>query len=162
MTGPLGLKPFAPFGTGVVVVTTTLAPDLASAIADRLARAAIVGLNSFHKDEADEISASEMPYLIFSLNRGTTLRTDSHNNWYDHRVRFTVYARDADVANILISKVWDAIRDQPYDFAGGFSIPLFKVDHSEGKDRGRSTKNQLIYKAAIEVQARVCRPANLY
>ncbi|WP_435005159.1 hypothetical protein P12x_003053 [Tundrisphaera lichenicola] len=148
---PFGLLPFPPFSAGSGGVTLPL--SLADAIHDRLAGAAdLAGVSRFYESQAGD--RASLPYVVYQVTAGTSLRVSSTSIWLDQRVIVKTYAATQESANDYRERIHAALKVGPYQFQAGVSIPLFQVNQSEGKEPARSRDSQLVFRAALEYSAR--------
>jgi hypothetical protein len=153
VASPFGIVLFPPFNFSA---GSPLAYDLAEAIAARfasLAATTLAGFTGIYESQAGD--RARLPYLIFAIPSGTLELITSTSQWDDHRVRFEAFAARQKDANALRDAVVAAYQGQPIPFTSGAATPFVRVDRVQGKERGRTVNDSLVFKAAAIFQTRV-------
>ena len=137
---------------------TTLAPPnlVAAIIARATADSTLAGIDRFWKDETPP--APTATYCVISRTGSTLLWNLVGSVWASERIRFRVYATDADVAESLGETL---LRSVPawgsLDYQTGFSIPMVEAGIVSSKVVKRRTGDKSAWSVDVTFTARCNR-----
>ena len=97
-------------------------------------------------------SPAEGPYLIYRLISARPVYVTSGSEWFDTKIRFTVYAQDAVNAATLKELVKETLDRQSFRHARGATTP-FRVYNESEDEIPKAPIDGFPYKAIVEFQA---------